>query len=382
MGAELILRRFLHQFPNGFDPSALSNAMSRVELGHDGSANHSPAYPPHHGSGGGDEFPDLLAAKLGRAGRFDPSRNRFANAVKRPVPGPITMPSIQIAGSRYGVTPQSRAYSPAHTPTMESRTTVLAVPRPSQRIKLRPPTLLPTVKTGAVANEQYMNSRATAIRLGHARNACLARAADAFRRGDGAAAKRFSREGKSLNERMLNETSEAAQTLVQDRREDVQRACRERDINWSDDPSDRTMRGKECGGGLGVIMGVASKRSVAGGDYLSMDERLESLIDLHTLHGNEAGEMLGYFLAEVSCRIRLLSSEANVGYSSRRRITVDWHMSWSEKRNTLGLKIQAGARQRSDWRRLSSSASRSGATHGTRRLVSSASTHVDSRVGG
>jgi hypothetical protein len=181
---------------------------------------------------------------------------------------------------------------------------------------------------------------------------------------------------------MLNETSEAAQTLVQDRREDVQRACRERDINWSDDPSDRTMRGKECGGGLGVIMGVASKRSVAGGDYLSMDERLESLIDLHTLHGNEAGEMLGYFLAEVSCRIRLLSSEANVGYSSRRRITVDWHMSWSEKRNTLGLKIQAGARQRSDWRRLSSSASRSGATHGTRRLVLSASTRVDSRVGG
>lgn len=227
-----------------------------------------------------------------------------------------------------------------------------------------------------------MNSRATAIRLGHARNACLARAADAFRRGDGAAAKRFSREGKSLNERMLNETSEAAQTLVQDRREDVQRACRERDINWSDDPSDRTMRGKECGGGLGVIMGVASKRSVVGGEYLSMDERLESLIDLHTLHGNEAGEMLGYFLAEVSLPKSRPFDRANVGCSSRKRITGDWHMSWSGRRNTLGLKIQDGARQRSDWRRLSSSASRNGATRGTRRLVSSASTHVDSRVGG
>lgn len=60
---------------------------------------------------------------------------------------------------------------------------------------------------------------------------------------------------------------------------------------------------------------------------------------------------------------------------------MDWRMSWSEKRSTLGLKIQDGAHQRSDWQRLSSSALRNGATRGTRRLVSSASTRVDSRVG-
>jgi len=158
---------------------------------------------------------------------------------------------------------------------------------------------LPTVKTGTATNEQYMTARANSIRLGHARNACLARAADAFRRGDGAAAKRFSREGKSLNEKMLNEAGEAAQLLVKERRADVQKAVRERDPNWSDDPSDRAERGKESAGGFGVIMGVASRRNIVGGDMLSAAERTECLIDLHTLHGTEGSDILGTFLAEL-----------------------------------------------------------------------------------
>jgi hypothetical protein len=167
---------------------------------------------------------------------------------------------------------------------------------------------LPTLKTGVGASEQYMASRANAIRLGHARNACLARAADAFRRGDGAAAKRFSREGKALNERMVNEANEAAQALVKERRVEAQRAVRERDPAWSDDPLDRAMRGRECGGGLGVIMGVANGRRVGAGggggggfgsESLSAEERTEALLDLHTLHGTEGADVLGYFLAEV-----------------------------------------------------------------------------------
>ena len=286
---------FLHQLPNGFDPNALSSAMSGVTLGHDGAA--------HRGAGGDsygqgpDEFPDLLAGRLGRGqGRFDPSRNRFANAVKRAAPvGPL--PSLQITGARTHVVPQS-PYS-AGLGVESTRTTPLAVPRPSARIKLRPPTLLPTVKTGTAANEQYMTARSNSIRLGHARNACLARAADAFRRGDGAAAKRFSREGKSLNEKMLNEAAEAANALVRERRADVQKAVRERDPNWSDDPSDRAERGKECAGGLGVVMGVASKRNVVGGEHLSVSERTECLVDLHTLHGTEGADILATFLAEL-----------------------------------------------------------------------------------
>jgi hypothetical protein len=283
----------MHNFPNNIDPSILSSAMARVELSSDGSARHSPLLGPQHHPQ--DDFPDLLAVRLGRASRFDPSRNRFANAVKRVTPGPLSMPSVQITGARQN--PLPGVLSPATS--METRTTALAVPRPSQRLKLRAPTLLPTLKTGSGTNEQYMNARATAIRLGHARNACLARAADAFRRGDGAAAKRFSREGKSLNERMLNETSEAALGLVKERMMDAQTAVRERDGNWSDDPLDRSWKGKECGGGLGVVLGVSSKRN--GGERLSTEERVECLLDLHTLHGNEGGEVLGQFLGEVSC---------------------------------------------------------------------------------
>lgn len=294
--------RFLHQLPNNLDTTALTNAMSRVEISSEGYARPStPAgYTPQ------EEFPDLLSVRGSRPGaRFDPSRNRFANAVKRATPMP--MPTLQVTGSRLGPT-ATGPFSPGGD--MRPIPAVLAVPRPSQRIKLRPATLLPTLRTGTAANEQYMSNRANAIRLGHARNACLARAADAFRRGDGAAAKRFSREGKALNQRMINEASEVAQTLVRERREEAQKAIRERDPGWTDDPSDRSERGKECAGGLGVIMGIASRKSVSsgvgggggggGGERLSAEERAEALLDLHTLHGNEGAEIAGQFLAEVS----------------------------------------------------------------------------------
>ena len=281
---------FMHELPSGFDPNVLSNAMSRVTLGHDGSAPRSP------GQYGGDEFPDLSGGRFGRSnGRFDPSRNRFANAVKRIAPVP-TMPSLQVTGHR-----QTAALSGGYAsqPAESSRIAPPAVPRPSARLKLRPPTLLPTVKTGVEANDQYMEARATAIRLGHARNACLARAADAFRRGDGAAAKRFSREGKTLNEKMLQEGAEAASQLVKSRKYEVQKAVRERDTTWSDDPADRSERGRDCAGVYGVVMGVASKKNVVGGDHLSSAERTECLVDLHTLHGSEGSDILGTFLAEL-----------------------------------------------------------------------------------
>ena len=292
--------RFLHQLPSNFDPSVLSHAMSRVELSADGSAHpHTP--PPGAYGGGVDEFPDLLAARLGRAnsGRFDPSRNRFANAVKRAAPGPIAMPTVQVTGARFSPVshPAGRGYGEPE-PAARPVPTGPPMPKASSRIKLRPPTLLPTLQTGSRANEQYLSTRATAIRLGHARNACLARAADAFRRGDGGAAKRFSREGKALNERMLAEAAEAAHTLVRERRLDAQKAVRERDTNWSDDPSDRSVRGRECGGGMGVLLGVAGKNSI-GGTTLSAEERTECMIDLHTLHGAEGTDILSQFLQEV-----------------------------------------------------------------------------------
>lgn len=305
----------MHHFPNNLDPNALSNAMARVQLSNDGSASPSADYggPP-------EEFPDLLAARLGRNPRFDPSRNRFANAVKRVHPTAMN-PTLQVTGARY----TSNSTQGPLSPGLDARAPINPVPKPSQRVKLRPPTLLPTLRTGAGANEQYMSTRATAIRLGHARNACLARAADAFRRGDGAAAKRFSREGKSLNERMLNEAADAAQALVRERRQEAQNAIKIRDSNWSEDPRDRSERGTECGAGLGVVMGVASARGIAGGEHLLAEERTECLLDLHTLHGTEGSDVLGQFLAEVSLTLFWVEHLFKLTMRSWiEKLTVDW----------------------------------------------------------
>ena len=327
---------FLHQLPpnltqqaSSFDPTALSSAMSRLELSQDGSYRRSPAGTPT------EEFPDLMGTRYRAGNRFDPSRNRFANALKRPQ-GQFhpTMPAergqIHVTGARMntGGGGSGTSFAPPDQrqnllPTTAASQTI-PTPKPSSRLRLRPPTLLPTINTGAVANEQYLTSRQSAIRLGHARNACLARAADAFRRGDGAAAKRFSREGKSLNERMLHESAEAAAVLVKERMASAQQAIRERDPAWSDEPADRAMRGKEAGGGFGVLMGVAGMQKLkqqGQGTYgdASIEERVECLCDLHTLHGVEAVEVLGVFLAEVcSSSVRRLTASCVVLKSANR----------------------------------------------------------------
>ena len=280
---------FLHQLPEGLDPSALSSAMARVELGSDGSAHHSPTGPHHRPP---DDFPDLFAARIGRGHRFDPSRNRFANALKRPVPN--NLPTTQITGMQSSMANRA-GYFPSQP--ADSRLSTLAIPRPSYRIKLRPPTLLPTVRTGSQSNDQYLSARNAAIRLGQARNACLARAADAFRRGDGAAAKRFSREGKGLNERMLNEQTAASQTLIRARMEEARTAIMERTTSWTDDSADKTVRGRVCGGGLGLLLGVASSTV---GPQMSADERTEAMMDLHTIHGEEGVHFASLFLDHVS----------------------------------------------------------------------------------
>jgi hypothetical protein len=59
--------------------------------------------------------------------------------------------------------------------------------------------------------------------------------------------------------------------------------------------------GKECGSGLGVLLGSASLEATGGaGKTLTSDERMECIIDLHGLHSNEATEVLEEFLLAVS----------------------------------------------------------------------------------
>jgi len=182
--------------------------------------------------------------------------------------------------------------------SLHNRSAIIA-PKPSPRLKLRPPTLLPSLPIGDAVNSLYVAYRSRALQLGAARNACLSRAADAWRRGDGSAAKRFSREGHDLNGKMAAELTISAGTVVRERTKLIEQAVKARDGTWSDDPGDHSARGRTCGNGLGIILGIA-RRDVSGEQRdLKPDERMESVMDLHGIHAAEATEILEEFLLAV-----------------------------------------------------------------------------------
>ncbi|CAL1714930.1 unnamed protein product [Somion occarium] len=338
---------FLHRLPEGVDISSLNNAMGRVNINvnnHDESGNH---LPP-------DEFPTLNQvtnqAKNGRSSQNyvrdetfqDPSRTRFANAVKRPPVQPPPQPA-------YPKDPALIAARREAMGTAAELPTGIVAPKPSPRIKLRPPTLLPTLPTGEAVNSLYLTYRSRAIQLGAARNACLSRAADAWRRGDGAAAKRFSREGHDLNTKMHSEMIDAAAKLVRERAKVCEQAVRSRDASWSDDPGDRAARGKLCGAGLGVVLGIANQ-TAGENQKLTADERTECILDLHGLHATEATDVLEEFLLSLEREhfYGLVGEEKHTGTqdpargASRARLATGvrewlhlWGYPWSEREGVI-----------------------------------------------
>ncbi|EMD39041.1 hypothetical protein CERSUDRAFT_81811 [Gelatoporia subvermispora B] len=285
---------FLHHLPENIDVSTVTHAMNSSHI--------TPVTQEQGRSASPDEFPTLnhaVASSTTSRGRgapgqgretsaHDPSRTRFAAAVKKAPPAP---PAQGQSAKDSAVTRRDPPTDTLHT------STAVVAPKPSPRIKLRPPTLLPTLPTGESVNSLYMAYRSRALRLGAARNACLSRAADAWRRGDGAAAKRFSREGHDLNAKMSSEMVEAAGKLVRERAHVAEQAVRSREASWSDDYGDRTARGRICAKGLGVCLGIASTATLGdSGNKLSPEERTEVMLDLHGLHAAEATEVLEEFL--------------------------------------------------------------------------------------
>lgn len=228
----------------------------------------------------------------GDGGSYDPSRTRFAAAVKK-LP---TNPQMSVPKDPATLAARREAMGTSAEP-LHPNTAIIA-PKASSRIKLRASSLLPTLTTGDAVNKLYMAYRSRALRLGAARNACLSRAADAWRRGDGAAAKRFSREGHDLNAKMAAEMVEAAGKLVRERARLAEQAVRGRDVGWSDDPGDRAARGRICGAGLGICLGIATQ-SIGGDTKMTPEERTEAMLDLHGLHSAEATEVLEEFLLAV-----------------------------------------------------------------------------------
>ena len=296
---------FLHHLPKDVDIASLSAILTRANVppGTGPLAAHTP--PP-------DDFPvlafDNSNGSAGRGRKYmdraynDPGRTRFAAAVKKPAP--TTQHQMEETSNGTATTnnshPTRRDIMGPSADNIHHQSAIVA-PRPSPRLKLRPPVLLPTVPTGESLSSLYMSYRARALQLGSARNACLSRAADAWRRGDGAAAKRFSREGHDLNGKMSVEMADAARKLVRERAKVAEQAVRNRDASWSDDPGDRSARGKPCGAGLGVCLGVAGISAAGGAGEVkgTQEERTEVALDLHGLHSNEATEVLEQFLLAV-----------------------------------------------------------------------------------
>ncbi|ELU43486.1 zf-CCCH domain-containing protein [Rhizoctonia solani AG-1 IA] len=279
---------FLHTLPQESDVSGIVNSMARTDLGPVDAPVEEPPV---------EDFP-LLGRSSSAAPKHDPGRSRFASAVKKGTPAPTRTAS-------------------------GTNTKPAAAPRSSPRIRLRPPSLLPTLPTGDMLNNMYMTYRQRAIQLGAARNACLSRAADAWRRGDGAAAKRFSKDAHELNRKMVDESGEAARKIVRERVRTAVDAVRHRDASWSDDPRDRAERGKMCGGELGVVLGVASMTALGeNGKGLRAEERMECLLDLHGLHAAEGVEALQDFLLEVSTGVRTNAPHADLDLSSLKKTYV------------------------------------------------------------
>lgn len=237
------------------------------------------------GEGEEEDFPALGSAPDERSGMArsasfqsnDPSRSRFSGAVKKPNQSQASPAAILVTGSKFAINSSQSEDSNSSSLSPPSIAMPAPTPKPSPRINLRPPTNLPTIPTGESLNKLYTTYRERPLQLQSARNACLARAADAWRRGDGAGAKRFSRDANELNGKMAVEGRESAGRLVRERG----RLLREAVLT-------KGGSGRYAGGGLGVLLGP-SKDSSKGE---SEETRMELAIDLHGLHATEGVDYL------------------------------------------------------------------------------------------
>jgi hypothetical protein len=141
---------------------------------------------------------------------------------------------------------------------------------------------MPTLTTGAALTDSYASYRSTFIDLGAARAKCLQRAADCWKRGDGAGARTWSREAQAHDVQRQAAGRDAARQILADRKAELKAAVgrdnqREGRV---DAAADRGARGKDCGTGLGVLLGVAASAAVTNGSNISSAERTEAALDL------------------------------------------------------------------------------------------------------
>ncbi|UTT90723.1 hypothetical protein NDA17_006875 [Ustilago hordei] len=281
-----------------------------------------PAHAASAGNGAKEDFPELggsskdgsskssYAATLGggAAAAADASRNRWASTVQRKAP---TDAVIRAHSDSQGVISiHSKAgpmrSQPGATGSAEGKQVgkaAAATSRTSARIPLRPSALLPTLLTGSSAASTYQTHRADVLSLAEQRNKLLARASEAYRKGDVASASKFSKEASSLNHRYEDESRTAAHAIVKDRLVELRARLNDPFASGSNaaaqstEAGTRNLRGKVVGNGLGLCLGAVRRGALQGNSAnLSVDERTECLLDLHGLHAKEAVELTEKFL--------------------------------------------------------------------------------------
>lgn len=265
------------------------------------------------GSSQRDDFPELGMAPTGpkaQRGRGvggyglmpssaavnDPSRTRWAQALQKRSATPITM--MQQGDTRKGSLLPSKGI-----PTGPKSNTKLAM---ASRIPLRAPLLLPTLSTGKEASQSYALHRSTAMTLSDKRNKMLVKAAEAWKRGDGMEAKKWSREAQDVNKLLQEESRTSSRSMLKERHEEIRRRLLE-DLHGAkglvdpslDERGSRGLRGKFMGDGMGICLGVVPKiqsGNLGNTMLLSVEERVEVLLDLHSMHSTEATEIVEEFL--------------------------------------------------------------------------------------
>ncbi|KAL0060888.1 hypothetical protein AAF712_012352 [Marasmius tenuissimus] len=159
---------FLHHLPKDVDISSLNMAMTRMNINHQNHPVMGPHNPPL------DDFP-VLGMDNDKSKRHpynDPSRTRFAAAVKKPAPQtPSSLGLTSMTPGIMGSAARREAMGRTAMEDLHHRSAIVA-PRSSPRLRLRPPSLLPTLPTGESVNKLYMTYRSRALQLGAARNAC------------------------------------------------------------------------------------------------------------------------------------------------------------------------------------------------------------------
>ncbi|GAC94796.1 hypothetical protein PHSY_002369 [Pseudozyma hubeiensis SY62] len=319
---------FLHDY------DALNQLAAGIVSGltvNDGSMQQQPASTADAAGAGGvarasngtrDDFPQLggsakdapsktsYAATLGSGA--DPSRNRWASTVQKRAP---TDAATKAQSDTQGVISIHSKAAPIRSQpganALENKSSskgAAAGPRTSARLPLRPSALLPTLLTGSSAAETYQTHRGDALSLAEQRNKLLARASEAFRKGDVASAKKFSKEASSLNHQYEDESRTAAHAIVKERMRELRSRLNDPSTSGSSASSQsneagaRNLRGKVVGNGLGLCLGVVRPGALQGSQAssitasLSADERTECLLDLHGLHAKEAVELTEEFL--------------------------------------------------------------------------------------